>query len=74
MKAEIQRRNNQEELCGELAKLTVNDSKRALDRLEWTGEYKVDSEGIPVEEDDTNLFRILATHSSTEVSKHKNIK
>ena len=74
VKTELQRRDDQEKLCGELAKLTVDENKSALDRLEWTGDFKTDSTDVPGEEDDTNLFRILATHSSTEVSKQKNIK
>jgi len=74
VKVELQRRNNQENLCVELAKLNVNENTNALERLEWTGDYRTDPQDSAVEDNDTDLLRILATHSGTGLSRQKNIK
>ncbi len=73
VKCELRKRDEHDKLCGLLASLNVNESKDALDRLEWTGKYNTEKKETE-DEDDVDPLRILATHSGTSLSKEKQTK
>lgn len=74
-KCELKKRDDQEKLCELLKNLNVNESKNALDKLEWTDKYDLEKELKEITgENETDPFKILITHSSSSVSREKQIK
>lgn len=72
----MKKRDEPDKLCSLFGNLNVNDSKEALNKLEWTGDSKLpvsnETENSP--ENGTDPFEILVTHSGTSVSKEKVVK
>ncbi|XP_065212476.1 DNA-directed RNA polymerase II subunit GRINL1A-like [Planococcus citri] len=80
VETELKKREEQDNLCNLISNLSVNESKAALSKLEWTGacdsadDGKMGKDAENAIENEADPLQILATHSSTNVSQKKLLK